>query len=87
MVAIGGALDSKEPEDALFAYGICGVLLVVTLAYHVPAFLRRKKFLASLGDSPTDLVATVINATLQEFGAYFEPAKLFISTAITGTMT
>ena len=37
--------------------------------------------------SPTDLVATIINATLQEFGAYFEPAKLFISTAITGTMT
>jgi len=37
--------------------------------------------------SPTDLVATVINATLQEFGAYFEPAKLFISTAVSGTMT
>ncbi len=36
---------------------------------------------------PTDLVATVINATLQEFGAYFEPAKLFISTAVSGTMT
>ncbi len=37
--------------------------------------------------SPTDLVATVINGTLQEFGAYFEPAKLFISTSVTGTMT
>lgn len=37
--------------------------------------------------SPTDLVATVINGTLQEFGAYFEPAKLFISTAVSGTMT
>jgi len=37
--------------------------------------------------SPTDLVATIVNATLAEFGAYFEPAKLFISTAITGTMT
>jgi len=37
--------------------------------------------------SPTDLVATIINATLQEFGAFFEPAKLFISTAVTGTMT
>jgi len=37
--------------------------------------------------SPTDLVATIVNATLQEFGAYFEPAKLFVSTAITGTMT
>jgi len=37
--------------------------------------------------SPTDLVATVINGTLQEYGAYFEPAKLFISTAVTGTMT
>jgi len=35
--------------------------------------------------SATDLTATIINATLQEFGGYFEPAKLFLSTATNGT--
>lgn len=36
--------------------------------------------------SPTDLATTAVTATMAEYGAYFEPAKLMISTAASGTM-
>jgi len=35
--------------------------------------------------SPTDLSTTAVTAVLQEFGAYFEPSKLFLLTGATGT--
>lgn len=36
--------------------------------------------------SPRDLATTTASATLEEYGDYFEPAKLFLSTAASGTM-
>jgi N4-gp56 family major capsid protein len=36
--------------------------------------------------TPTDLATTAATATLEEYGAYFEPAKLMLSTAASGTL-
>jgi hypothetical protein len=36
--------------------------------------------------SPTDLSTTAVTATMAEYGAYFEPAKVMVSSAASGTL-